>query len=33
MQKLIDDDVSEDLGGMYGTRYTDELIHNRGRSE
>jgi hypothetical protein len=32
MERLIDDDVSEDLGGMYRAHYTDELIRSRGRS-
>ncbi|KAF2650011.1 hypothetical protein K491DRAFT_782923 [Lophiostoma macrostomum CBS 122681] len=34
MERPIDDDVSEDLGGMYRTHYTDEVVrkHYRGRS-
>ncbi|KAF2250142.1 hypothetical protein BU26DRAFT_518585 [Trematosphaeria pertusa] len=32
MERLIDDDVGEDLGGVYRSHYADEVVRNRGRS-
>jgi hypothetical protein len=31
MERPIDDDVSEELGGMYRSHYTEEVMRKRGR--